>query len=187
MLNLTTNRVIVLTIILSLMLMTRGSHFLTELNLPDMSLILFLILGFFIPSLTLFFALFFVGALIDFGSEVFDVSKGFCLTDGYWGLIPTYAILFYSGYLLKSKNLYQHLNFYVPILLISITFAFIISTNTYYIFSGLFGNPSFFESIIHGWNYYPEYLLTNMVYGLIFFFLLKLKRFSQFTSVFKSN
>ena len=187
MLNLTTNRIIVLTIILSLMLMTRGSHFLTELNLPDMSLILFLVLGFFIPSLTLFFVLFFVGALIDFGSAVFDVSKGFCLTDGYWGLIPTYAILFYSGYLLKSKNLYQHLNFYVPILLIAITFAFIISTNTYYIFSGLFGNPSFFESILHGWNYYPEYLLTNMVYGLIFFFLLKLKRFSQFTSVFKSN
>ena len=187
MLNLTTNRIIVLTIILSLMLMTRGSHFLTELNLPDMSLILFLILGFFIPSLTLFFTLFFVGALIDFGSAVFDVSKGFCLTDGYWGLIPTYAILFYSGYLLKSKNLYQHLNFYVPILLISITFAFIISTNTYYIFSGLFGNPSFFESILHGWNYYPEYLLTNMVYGLIFFYLLKLKRFSQFTSALKSN
>lgn len=185
--NLIGNRVIVLTVILSLMLMTRGSHFLTELNLPDMSLILFLVLGFFIPSLTLFFVLFFVGALIDFGSAVFDVSKGFCLTDGYWGLIPTYAILFYSGYLLKSKNLYQHLNFYVPILLISITFAFIISTNTYYIFSGLFGNPSFFESILHGWNYYPEYLLTNMVYGLIFFFLLKLKRFSQFTSVFKSN
>ena len=93
MLNLTTNRVIVLIVILSLMLMTRGSHFLTELNLPDMSLILFLILGFFIPSLTLFFVLFFVGALIDFGSAVFDVSKGFCLTDGYWGLIPTYAIL----------------------------------------------------------------------------------------------
>ena len=60
MLNLTTNRVIVLTIILSLMFITRGSHFLTELNLPDMSLILFLVLGFFIPSLTLFFALFFV-------------------------------------------------------------------------------------------------------------------------------
>ena len=108
--NLTTNRVIVLTIILSLMFITRGSHFLTELNLPDMSLILFLVLGFFIPSLTLFFALFFVGTLIDFGSAVFDVSKGFCLTDGYWGLIPTYAILFYSGYLLKSKNLYQNLS-----------------------------------------------------------------------------
>ena len=95
MLNLTSNRVVVLSVIFLLMLMTRGSHFLTELNLPDMSLILFLILGFFIPSLILFFALFFVGALIDFGSAVFDVTKGFCLTDGYWGLIPTYAILFY--------------------------------------------------------------------------------------------
>jgi hypothetical protein len=187
MLNLTSNKVVVLGVIFLLMLMTRGSHFLTELNLPDMSLILFLILGFFIPSLTLFFALFFVGTLIDFGSAVFDVTKGFCLTDGYWGLIPTYAILFYSGYLIKKKNLYQHLNFYVPVLLVAITFAFIVSTNTYYIFSGRFGNPSFFESIMHGWNYYPEYLLTNVVYGLIFFFLLKLKRVSQFISVFKSN
>ena len=187
MLNLTSNRVVVLVVIFSLMLMTRGSHFLTDLNLPDMSLILFLILGFFIPSLTFFFGLFFVGALIDFGSAVFDITKGFYLTDGYWGLIPTYAILFYSGYLLKSKNLYQHLIFYAPILLISITFAFIVSTNTYYIFSGRFGNPTFFESIMHGWNYYPEYLVTNVVYGLTFFFLLKLKRFSQFISIFKSN
>ena len=185
--NLTGNRAIVLTAIIALMVMTRGSHFLTELNFPDMSLILFLILGFFIPSLILLFALFFVGALIDFGSAVFDVTKGFCLTDGYWGLIPTYAILFYSGYLLKKKNLYQHLNFYLPVLLVSITCAFIVSTNTYYIFSGRFGNPSFFESIMHGWNYYPEYLLTNVVYGLIFFFLLKFKRVSQFISVFKSN
>ena len=187
MLNLISNRVIILIITFSLMLMTRGSHFLTDLNLPDMSLILFLILGFFIPSFTLFFALFFVGALIDFGLAVFDITKGFCLTDGYWGLIPTYAILFYSGYLLKRKNLYQHMNFYAPILLISISLAFIISTNTYYIFSGRFGNPSFFESIMHGWNYYPEYLLTNMMYGLIFFFVLKLKKFSHFISIFKSN
>ena len=105
MLNLTGNRAIVLVVIFSLMLMTRGSHFLTDLNLPDISLILFIILGFFIPSLTLFFALFFVGALIDFGSAVFDITRGFCLTDGYWGLIPTYAILFFSGYLFKRKNL----------------------------------------------------------------------------------
>ena len=173
--NLNLNKIVIFLIIILLMLMTRGSHFLTELNLPDMSLILFLSLGFFIPSISLFFILFIIGSLIDFGSAVFDVSKGFCLTDGYWGLIPTYAVLFYAGIFTKNKGLFVNLKNYIPILVLSITFAFIISTNTYYIFSGRFGNPTFFESVIHGWNYFPEYLITNIIYGMMLFSILKLK------------
>ena len=67
-----------------LMLFTRGSHFLTELSLPDASLISFLILGILSPSLILFFLFFILGSLIDFGSAIFDVSKGFYLSNGYW-------------------------------------------------------------------------------------------------------
>ena len=102
--NLIGNRVIVLTVILALMVMTRGSHFLTELNLPDMSLILFLILGFFIPSLTLFFTLFFVGALIDFGSAVFDVSKGFLLNRWLLGPDPHVCNSFLFRLFIKEQK-----------------------------------------------------------------------------------
>jgi hypothetical protein len=157
-----------------LMIVTRGSHFLTELSLPDASLVIFLILGILAPSLILFALFFIMGSLIDFGTAAFDITKAFCLTDGYWGLIPTYYLMFISGQLIKSKNLLNNINVFLIILLGSTTFAFIISTNTYYMYSGRFGFPSFMESIIQGWNYYPGYLVPNIIYGLIFYGIYKL-------------
>ena len=160
--------------LIMLMIVTRGSHFLTEFSLPDASLLIFLILGIFAPSLILFVLFFTLGSLIDFGSAAFDLSKAFCLTDGYWGLIPAYYLMFLSGQLIKSKKILNNINIFLVILLGSTTFAFIISTNTYYMFSGHFGNPSLMESIIQGWNYYPSYLVPNIVYGLILYGIYKL-------------
>ena len=157
-----------------LMLFTRGNHFLTELSLPDASLLIFLILGIFAPSLILFFLFFILGSLIDFGSAAFDVSKTFYLQDGYWGLIPAYYVMFISGQLIQSKNFLNKINLFLIILFGSTTLAFIISTNAYYMFSGRFGNPSLLESILQGWNYYPGYLMPNIIYGLIFYGIYKL-------------
>ena len=165
---------ILILFLIFLVLFTRGSHFLTELSLPDASLISFLILGILSPSLILFFLFFILGSLIDFGSAIFDVSKTFYLHDGYWGLIPAYYVMFISGQLIKSKNFLNKINLFLIILFGSTTLAFIISTNAYYMFSGRFGNPSLLESILQGWNYYPGYLMPNIIYGLIFYGIYKL-------------
>jgi hypothetical protein len=165
---------ILILFLIFLVLFTRGSHFLTELSLPDASLISFLILGILSPSLILFFLFFILGSLIDFGSAIFDVSKTFYLQDGYWGLIPAYYVMFISGQLIKSKNFLNKINLFLIILFGSTTLAFIISTNAYYMFSGRFGNPSLLESILQGWNYYPGYLMPNIIYGLIFYGIYKL-------------
>ena len=165
---------ILILFLIFLVLFTRGSHFLTELSLPDASLISFLILGILSPSLILFFLFFILGSLIDFGSAIFDVSKGFYLSNGYWGLIPAYYVMFISGQLIESKNFLSKINLFLIILFGSTTLAFIISTNAYYMFSGRFGNPSLLESILQGWNYYPGYLIPNIIYGLIFYGIYKL-------------
>ena len=165
---------ILILFLIFLVLFTRGSHFLTELSLPDASLISFLILGILSPSLILFFLFFILGSLIDFGSAIFDVSKTFYLQDGYWGLIPAYYVMFISGQLIESKNFLSKINLFLIILFGSTTLAFIISTNAYYMFSGRFGNPSLLESILQGWNYYPGYLIPNIIYGLIFYGIYKL-------------
>ena len=157
-----------------LMIVTRGSHFLTEFSVPDASLIIFLTLGIFCPSFILFTLFFLLGTLIDFGTPAFDLTKVSYLTHGYWGLIPAYYLMFVCGQLIKSKNLLNNINVFVMILLGSTTLAFIISTNTYYMFSGRFGNPSLLESILQGWNYYPGYLIPNIFYGLIFYGIYKL-------------
>jgi hypothetical protein len=170
----TKNNIFLISFLFFLMFLTRGSHFLTEFSIPDASLIVFLILGIFCPSLILFTLFFIMGSLIDFGSAAFNVSKAFYLSDGYWGLIPAYYVMFISGQLIESKNFLSKINLYLIILFGSSTLAFIISTNTYYMFSGRFGNPSLLESILQGWNYYPEYLMPNIIYGLIFYGIYKL-------------
>ena len=174
MLNLNKSKISLVLFLTLIMFASRGSHFLTEFSLPDASLVIFLVLGIFAPSLILFALFFIMGSLIDFGTAAFDITKAFCLTDGYWGLIPTYYLMFISGQLIKSKNLLNNINVFVMILLGSTTLAFIISTNTYYMFSGHFGNPSLLESILQGWNYYPGYLIPNIIYGLIFYGIYKL-------------
>ncbi len=166
------NNLLLISFLVFLIFLTRGSHFLTEFSIPDASLIVFLTLGLFIPSILLFCLFFILTAVIDFGSGFFDNSLAFCLTDGYWGLIPTYLAMFVTGKLIKNYDI--KFNLFFVALLLSITLAFIISTNTYYMFSGHFGNPSLLESILQGWNYYPGYLIPNIIYGLIFYGIYKL-------------
>ena len=174
MLNLNKSKISLVLFLTLIMFASRGSHFLTEFSVPDASLIIFLTLGIFCPSFILFILFFLLGTLIDFGTPAFDLTKVSYLTHGYWGLIPAYYLMFVCGQLIKSKNLLNNINVFVMILLGSTTFAFIISTNTYYMFSGHFGNPSLMESIIQGWNYYPSYLVPNIVYGLILYGIYKL-------------
>jgi len=168
------NNLFLISFLVFLMFLTRGSHFLTEFSIPDSSLIIFLCLGLLTPSIFLFCIFFILATAIDFGYGFFNNSLVFYLTDGYWGLIPAYYVMFISGQLIESKNLLSKINLYLIILFGSTTLAFIISTNTYYMFSGRFGNPSLLESILQGWNYYPGYLIPNIIYGLIFYGIYKL-------------
>jgi hypothetical protein len=162
------NKFLVLLILLFIMFISRGGHFINLINFPDASLIIFLVLGFLNFTLTIFALFFILAAGIDFGVSIFDPQLGFCLTNGYWGLIPTYMVMFFFGRFINKNNLMNDTFNLILVGAFSISLAFIISTNTYYLFSGRFGNPSLFDSIFHGWNYYPEYIFPNLVYLLLF-------------------
>ncbi len=151
-----------------LMILTRGSHIATLYALPDASLAIFLIGGIYLRNIRFFIALFLLGLFIDFGAAALDTKLGFCLTKGYWGLIPSYACLWVSGYFLSQRKFLQKLSIFIPIVSIAVMLAFLISTQTYYLFSGRFGSPSILESILHGWDYLPQYFLSSFTYISIF-------------------
>ncbi len=151
-----------------LMILTRGSHIATLYALPDASLAIFLIGGIYLGNIRFFIALFLLGLFIDFGAAALDTKLGFCLTKGYWGLIPSYACLWVSGYFLSQRKFLQKLSIFIPIVSIAVMLAFLISTQTYYLFSGRFGSPSILESILHGWDYLPQYFLSSFNYISIF-------------------
>lgn len=151
-----------------LMILTRGSHIATLYALPDASLAIFLIGGIYLRNIRFFIALFLLGLFIDFGAAALDAKLGFCLTKGYWGLIPSYACLWVSGYFLSQRKFLQKLSIFIPLVSIAVMLAFLISTQTYYLFSGRFGSPSILESILHGWDYLPQYFLSSFTYISIF-------------------
>lgn len=167
------------------MFLTRGSHITTLYALPDASLALFLIGGIYLRQVRFFIALFLVGLFIDFGAAALDPKLGFCLTRGYWGLIPTYAVLWVCGFYLNQRERLQKLSVFIPIVSIAIVLAFIISTQTYYLFSERFGNPNLLKSIFHGWEYFPQYFMASFCYIGLFWFAQHIFITNKFLNIYK--
>ena len=168
------------------MLLTRGSHSLTPFNLPDASIVLFLLGGLYlgagVKSRTAWFAGFFaLATVIDFGAAAIDPAQGFCLTNGYWGLIPSYAAMWLGGlWLANRKDAFQKDAFeVVPYALVSLltTFvAFVISTQTYYLFSGRFPAKGLIASLQHGWEYLPSWMVFSAMYFAVVWMCVALVR-----------
>ena len=164
-------QLLIATAIAFFMLLTRGSHVLTQVSLPDASVALFLLGGLYLganlKASTVWFAGFFVLAtVIDFGAAALDPAQGFCLTNGYWGLIPAYGAMWLGGLYLRCpwlgkqpdafapKNMLK----YVAVSMFATFIAFVISTQTYYLFSGRFPANGVVESMQHGWEYLPSWM-----------------------------
>lgn len=155
------------------MLLTRGSHVLTSVSLPDASLALLLIGGLYLRK-TIWFTLFIVLATaIDFGAAAIDSIQAFCLTDGYWGMLPTYAVMWLAGVWLGKQADSADFTKYAVASTVSTFAAFMISTQTYYIFSGRFPDAGIVESMQHGWEYLPSYMGFTAMYLVAFWAFIK--------------
>lgn len=155
------------TIIAFFMLLTRGSHVLTSVSLPDASLALFLFGGLYLKRAGWFALFFILAAVIDFGAAALDPAQGFCLTDGYWGLIPAYGAMWLGGrWLANRQDAYAPLP-YASTAVITTIAAFVISTQSYYLFSGRFPDAGLVESMQHGWEYLPSWLGFSVMYFAI--------------------
>ncbi len=164
------NQLLIAVAIAFFMLLTRGSHTLTPFNLPDASLVLFLLGGLWLKRTGWFVAFFALATVIDFGAAALDPAQGFCLTNGYWGLIPSYGAMWFGGlYLSKQADAFATKNIiaYATVSMLTTFIAFVISTQTYYLFSGRFPASGVIESLQHGWNYLPSWLGFSAMYFVI--------------------
>ena len=191
-----TKQALIAVSIVSFMLLTRGSHVLTHVALPDASLALFLLGGLFLggnnKSNALWFAGFFVLAtVIDFGAAAFDPTQGFCLTNGYWGLIPAYGAMWLGGLWLSKQTDVFTLNLkavsnYILVSLGTTFIAFVISTQTYYLFSGRFPANGLIESMQHGWEYLPSWMGFSALYFAVIWLSVALWRNVKFLQISKA-
>ena len=154
------------------MLLTRGSHVLTAVSLPDASLVLFLLGGMYLGTGVKSRAAWFVGffalaTVIDLGAAAIDPAQGFCLTNGYWGLIPSYAAMWLGGLWLANRKDAFEITSYTLVSLLTTFVAFVISTQTYYLFSGRFPANGIIASLQHGWEYLPSWMGFSAMYFAI--------------------
>lgn len=158
------NTIAIATLIAFFMLLTRGSHVLTTVSLPDASVMLFLLGGLLLRRATWFVLFFMLATVIDFGAAAIDSAQGFCLTGAYWGMIPAYAAMWLGGlWLARQTNPFAWLPFTLVSLAASAT-SFVISTQSYYLFSKRFPQEGLWASLQHGWEYLPDWMLYTVFY-----------------------
>jgi len=158
-----TRRYSLLLLLALAMAATRVSHFGTSELLPDASLAVFLLGGMMLGGWQCF-ALLFAAA---FGADVLSaktaVEAGWCLTPAYWGLIPTYAVLWLAGRWLHRQDGPSFVRD-AGMATAAIAAAFVISNATWYVFSGTVGGMSIAEFVPAVLKYFPPYLGSAMLY-----------------------
>ena len=155
------------------MLLTRGSHLLTSVSLPDASFALFFISAILLKQPKWFILLFGFSTLVDIITLSLNSSYQISINFSYLGLLPSYGIMWLAGvWLNKQSNALEAVKFSLAAL-VSTFVAFVISTQTYYLFSGRFPNHGLVETMQYGWNYLPGYLAYTAMYLVGFWALAK--------------
>lgn len=152
--------------LVALMAATRMHHFGTSLHLPDASLVIFILAGFFITSPVFFAGLFIEAVVIDYlAITQFGVSD-FCVTPAYWALIPTYLVLWVAGKVYASlhQDTLRSLSVFSAISFLAVSIAFLISNSAFYAFSGRFQEMNFSEYTERVAQYYIPYLGSALAY-----------------------
>ncbi|MDH2919377.1 MAG: hypothetical protein PXX73_09320 [Sideroxydans sp.] len=155
--------------LIALMAATRSNlfnHFGTANFLPDASLAVFILAGFFIASPAFFAALFLEAVVIDYlAITQFGVSD-FCITPAYWGLIPTYLVLWAAGrfYARIAQHNLRSLSVFAAIAFVALSIAFFISNGAFYAFSGRFPDMNMTDYVARVAQYYVPYLSSGVTY-----------------------
>ena len=177
--NIDTKAFITYILLLLVMSITRGSHLLTSVSLPDASFALFLIGGMLLTKPKWFISLFILSVVIDLATLSINSSYQIPINFGYWGLLPSYGIMWFFGVrIANTKSFIRFAAFGV----ISTLISFVISTQTYNLLSGTFPDITISESIQTGWEYLPQSFIYTMSYLLAYWgiqSLFKRQFFSQ--------
>jgi hypothetical protein len=158
-----TRRYFLLLLLTLAMAATRVSHFGTSVLLPDASLAVFLLGGMLLGGWQCFALL----CAAAFGADVLSAQTaeeaGWCLTPAYWGLVPTYAVLWLAGRRLGRQDGPSFVRD-AGVSVAAIALAFVISNLTWYVFSGTVADLGIADFSMAVLKYFPPYLGSAMLY-----------------------
>ena len=157
------HRLLILLVLALAMAATRMSHFGSASLLPDASLAVFLIGGIALQSLWAFSALMALAFGVDVVSARTAVEAGWCLTPAYWGLLPTYGLLWLAGLWLGRRGRFDLLAA-GGVSLVAVCGAFFISNAFWYAWSDTITDLSATEYAAAVAKYFPSYLGSALLY-----------------------
>jgi hypothetical protein len=151
----------------ALMAATRGQQFAPlGQHLPDASLAVFFLAGFYLRSAWGFVGLFAFATLVDLGAIGWGGVSGYCLTPAYWLLVPAYGAVWGAGrwYAVRHRESVSTLPVLAGALLAGGMAAELFASGGFYLFSGRFADLSlvgFAHSLV---DYLPGTLLALSAY-----------------------
>jgi hypothetical protein len=169
--QLQTKQLWILAVLALLMVFTRYNHFGSSVSLPDASLAVFLLAGFFmgrsswISLATFTFLILVAGAVDYYAINVVGVSD-WCVTPAYWFLIPTYASMWFGGrwFAIHQGYTLNSLALFMGVSWITTTTAFLISNASFFLLSGRYAEMNAVEYTGRVTQYYAPYLAGSMMY-----------------------
>ena len=149
-----------------LMAATRFHHFGSATHLPDATLAVFLLGGFYLRRAGWFAGYLGEAALIDYLAIAFGGVSDWCVTPAYLFLIPTYACVWGAGvwYAGRSRAEWRSVGTLLGALAIGVSAAFLVSNGSFYLLSGYFTEMSWTEYAARMAKYYPPYLAGALLY-----------------------
>lgn len=156
------NKYLIGVFLVLLMMATRMDHFGSAVTLPDASLAVFFLAGFYLRRFAGFILLCALAAGIDYWAITTRGVSDFCITAAYGFLLPTYLSVWWAGYWSSTHTDDKIL--LVITTIVSVLTAFLISNGSYYLFSGNFSEISLVEYIARVVQYLPGYLLAPLGY-----------------------
>jgi hypothetical protein len=150
----------------SLMLATRFHHFGTTFNLPDASLAVFFLAGFYLRRMIFFPLLAAEAVLIDYVAITYDGVSNWCVTPAYAFLALSYLATWSGGYL--CYKYYERTPTFLALLALiafaSSSLGYLISNGSFYLLSGHTPDPSWTGYWANMTKYFSPYVSIACAY-----------------------
>ena len=149
-----------------LMAATRFHHSGSATHLPDASLAVFFLGGFYLRRPVLLACYLAEAALIDYLAITLGGVSDWCVTPAYAFLIPTYAGLWLGGVWYARRHRFEWRTL-VPLagaVFVAVSTAFLISNASFYILSGYFPEMSWADYAARVARYFPPYAIATVAY-----------------------
>lgn len=155
------NQLFIGAILAALMIATRGHHFPTVMQmLPSASWAVLFLAGVYLRRAWALPGLLGLAALLDFAAVGWGGVSNFCMSPAYVALIPAYGAMWLAGRWYAGRHAFKPATL-IPLaasLLVGVAICEVISSGSFYFFSGRFAEPTLAEFGARLVKYGPYYL-----------------------------